>query len=183
MNLKSYLLACGVLENGTKKDIKAAKKKYRQIYQKQYQQDYQKRVIRKKIQFTKKEFKHIERLAKQHKQGIAPFLKSCIFGYLEQVFVVPDEEEVRQLELSIRRIGTNINQIARHTNREHRVGEETIKGIQQQIRGLEQRISTALRQPKTAVELFHDAAKDSPRAVQYLERLLTNYRQKVGQNE
>ena len=115
-------------------------------YQQAYHKDYQKRTKRVSPVLTLAEYAQLKREAKRHAMPVATFARACIFAYLDGTYVVPDEERLHQLEVALRRIGSNVNQIAA---RAHRVGLSTfeISNALALVYELEDQVAEALRRP------------------------------------
>ena len=77
---------------------------------------------------------------------MAPFIRASVLAYLDQCYVVPDDETVRQLELGIRRVGNNVNQL---TALAHRAGFDpsAIAELHDHLAELEEEVSRAFRDP------------------------------------
>jgi hypothetical protein len=86
----------------------------RRQYRKEYQSNYRKEHTRLEIALTEAQDRRLSEAAERHHIKRSAFVRKAAFSYLDRRYIVPDPELVRNLELSIRRIGTNLNQIARH---------------------------------------------------------------------
>ena len=116
----------------------------------EYMRDYQRkrRAGKKRVDlvYGLDEYLRLEREARAHGRKITPFIKACADAYLKKSYVVPDEERVHQLEVALRRIGSNVNQIAA---RAHRTGLSTseINKALALVYELEDQVAEALRNP------------------------------------
>lgn len=176
---RDYLFKEGVIENNTPEVLDDAKKRHKKDYQKEYQRAYKKKVIRKEIHLSEKEALSLETAALNHQMKVRPFIKECIFAYLNKTFVGVDEEQLHQSLIAISRVGNNINQIAFHLNRgENFNGKEVLELVYGQLERLENEVSEALSCPSSLEELFHEAVEKDTRVIDRLEQLIRDFRTK-----
>ena len=118
----------------------------RREYLKRYQRELRRRMRRVELLFDQADYDRLQRAAQRHHMKMAPFIRASVLAYLNGVYIVPDEERVRQLELGLRRVGTNINQI---TARMHRAGFDpsVITELHQHLAELEDELTRAFRDP------------------------------------
>ena len=93
-----------------------AKRQYRKLYQKDYQKKFRKNNIRKDIYFTPQEFSRLSKVAKHHKVSVPRLCKELSFAYLDSQFVLPDDKQIRRLELYLRGVTNNLNQLVRYVH-------------------------------------------------------------------
>lgn len=67
----------GVLENGSDKDMRDAKRTYWRLYKRYYQRNYRNEVVEKTLRFTPNEYATVSAQAETRKQSIHKYLKSC----------------------------------------------------------------------------------------------------------
>ena len=97
-----YAALAPLLEKGaTEQELKSARKKYWAEYRKLWRQ--KSRMITKEvtITFDKSEYKQITDGAIKHHKNRTKFLKLCIFAYLNQTFLLPNEIEVKRLSQTL----------------------------------------------------------------------------------
>ncbi|OFX27008.1 MAG: hypothetical protein A2033_16060 [Bacteroidetes bacterium GWA2_31_9] len=147
-SLKKYLFDTGAIENCNLDELEEMKSGYRKEYLKSYKASYLSNRIRREIIFSRDEFQAIAQFAKQNKHNPTPsFLKLCISGYINQKFMLPDENMLHQLLISIRRIGNNINQIAYRVNSFKNLSLNDEKSLYSYLEELEQIIINAMTNP------------------------------------
>jgi len=181
-NVQEYLFKNGYLDGShSKSDIAKVKQEWKKKYQKAYQRKYKKENYRKEIVFKKEEWKLIQQGAKNHNQEtkISPFLKECIFAYLNQCFVLPDDELVQSTEIEIRRVGVLLNQIARHINTSRTISFEQMEEVKKLLFNLDIFVHETLRTPKTIENLLDEAVDNDPQILNYLEQLIANKKQNL----
>ena len=110
-SFQEYLLANNLVDKLTIEERLALQKKWRNAYQKEYHQKYGKKRIRKTITLTKQENTILVTAAKKHKKTLNDFLKESAFAYLNQYYIVPNEKQVQEAIVQMRKIGTLINQV------------------------------------------------------------------------
>lgn len=146
-SLKRYLIEEVIQPGITSEEIQSAKKQYRKQYQKVYQQQYTKKKQRKSLLFTKPEYRQLEEAAKQHQIKPATFAKRAIFAYLDKQYIVPNENQIHNLKMALKSIGTNINQIAYKTNSTGQLSAKDFESLFQLLHQLEDRMLSALKHP------------------------------------
>ena len=139
-----------------------------------YQRQYRKRRRRVDVLFEPDEYAQIKQAATRHNMKVAPFIRACVGGYLQRVYVLPDDEVLRQLQLGIRRIGTNLNQLVR---RAHRVGVEpvNIDGVNRHLAALEDEIIYALQTPPELLDVIDHALQERPELAGEIQGILDAY--------
>jgi hypothetical protein len=128
---------------------------------------------RKEILFTPEDVALIQHAAKQHQESFGGFVKKAIQAYLKRLYIVPDEEQLQSLELSLKRIGTNVNQIAFVVNRSRSVESRQLAELQKQMAALETALSEFLHKPDNLNELVREALKTHPNYRVILMEILT----------
>jgi hypothetical protein len=87
-----------LLEQGaTEQELRSARKVYWAEYRKQWRRNARKSNKEVVITFDKDEYKQITDGAIKHKKNKTKFLKQCVFAYLNQRFIFPDEKEMKRL--------------------------------------------------------------------------------------
>jgi hypothetical protein len=95
-----YLEETGVLEHGTPEEIGAARAEYWKAYKRKWKKE-QRTVYT--ISLTHKEVKELERAATRHHRASTTFIREALFAYLNQRFIVPDTETVREVRMLLAR--------------------------------------------------------------------------------
>ena len=122
------------------------------MYKKQKNREYKAKWAREMIRFSPREIEELTKIAKQYGIARAPFLKACIYGYLKDHYVLPDDTKVRSLELGIHQISQSINQTVRHIHNNGIMSIDDLEKIKQQIHRLEAVISHTMRTPPNLKE-------------------------------
>lgn len=137
-----YLDAIGVLEHGTDAEIKAAKQAYRKKYFQQYKRNQRITKPEYVVNFSKStgELETVVKAAKRHKMSMTNFLRSAVLAYLHQTFLVPNREQVAQLEVLLSDCLNEIQTIVRPKEKYHWQREEKWEKIELRITKLEQQI-------------------------------------------
>lgn len=110
-----YLESVGVLENGTGEQIKQAKKNYRKRYLYQYKKKQRTDNADISILLSKKngEYERVKGEAQRHGLCVSVFLKESALAYLNNSFVVPNREQIAELEQLLSRCLNEIQTIYR----------------------------------------------------------------------
>lgn len=88
--------------------IEAAKKEYRKAYLRERQREFRAKYRSVTVSFLKKEATELEAYAKLHELKLSDFVKACVFAYLNQGFIIPNNDKIQRLELLLLRIGNNV---------------------------------------------------------------------------
>lgn len=177
-SLIEYLDQSGVLEQGDELGIKAAKKAYRKSYQRAYKRHQRSQRKEYQIQLTKEENKHICEAAKKHQLSPSAFIKKATLAYLQQVYVVPDNERVAQLEYLLSIAYSSINQITGKTPQLSHDYERLSQIIEQ----LEREVTQALRHPPSLEMLIVKTIKSNPNFRKILTHILNSTTSYDNQN-
>ena len=127
------------------------------------------------LYLTLEEWKRLSALAKAHGLKLSPFLKACVLAYLEKLFILPDRKVLHDLEVGMRKIGTNINQIAYVANRESSVSANALDQLILHTKDLEALISKSLTYPDDLESLIRKALVELPSFAVILQRILNEY--------
>ena len=144
-----FLENSGVLENGTDEDIKAAKK----AYLKEYYLTYKRNQRNQKPEFTvnfsneKGEYHSVEHAARSHKMTITAFIRRAVLSYINQRFIVPNPEQVANLEQILSNCLNEIQSIVRVREKYHWEREQKFEAIEKRIERLEYNINQIFRNP------------------------------------
>ena len=92
----AYLDAIGVLEKGSDKEIKAAKRIYRQNYFLEFKRRQRIKKPEYTVHFSKEngEYETVSLAAKKHKITITAFIHLATLAYIRKTYVVPDRLQV-----------------------------------------------------------------------------------------
>ncbi len=168
MTLKEYL-AHHLPENATPDEVERLKRRYRKIYLKNYKAQYKGK--RKELVFSPEEFKRLEKLAGQHQMKLGSFIKACTFAYIDQEYILPDDQQALALERQIRAIGNNINQITYKLNATGQYNTIDSETIYHNLYQLEQAVSTAFRAPPNLLDYLKAVIKENPNLKHQIQNL------------
>ncbi len=177
-SLIEYLDQSGVLEIGDELAIKAAKKAYRKSYQRAYKRHQRSQRKEYQIQLSKEENKLIREQAQKHHSSPSAFIKKAALGYLQNEYLVPDNERIAQLEYLLSIAYSSINQIAEKTPQLPNDYERLSKIIEQ----LEREVTQALRYPPNLEMLIVKTVKNNPDFRKVLTHILNSTTSYDNQN-
>jgi len=150
----AYLDASGVLEKGTKEEIRAAKKEYR----KKYLLNYKRKQRTKKPEFAvclskdDGEYSKILSESKKHKSTVPAFLKLATLAYISKTYIVPDRLLIAKLEQLLSQCLNEIQLIVRLKEKYFWGKEEKFKVIENRIAKLESELNELFNKPFTLEE-------------------------------
>lgn len=174
--LYQYLQRIGLFDYEVSPEVLAeAKKQYRKEYQKEYQKQFRLKNIRKDIYFTPKEFKHLSSIARKQNKSIPKLCKELIFAYLQKLYVLPDDETVRQLELYLRGATNNLNQTVRYIHQRKELTLDDFAYLRNQVDTIENKVSQLLRSPLDLEKYLEDKIEHDPQLIYLLEYLINKH--------
>lgn len=174
-SLKAYLFESGILEQGTQEEIAAAKKTYRRQYLKRKKEEYRARHQTISLSFTNEDAKELAQKASTYEMRLPAFIKACVYAYLEQIFVLPNEAEVQKIELLLRQIGNNVNQITRLCNRLSVSPETALCDIHGLLQKLDGDLTELFRRPKSVEILLIEGLKQHPQFIHRLQKIIDQH--------
>jgi len=144
-----YLDALGVLENGTEEEIKAAKKAYRKDYFLRYKREQRAKKPEFTINFSNKngEYTKVKRGAERHKMTITAFIRSSVLAYIDQKFLVPNQDQVIRLEQILSQCLNEISKLVSTREKYYWDRSEKFEAIEKRIQQLESDINLVFRNP------------------------------------
>lgn len=168
-----YLQRMGLLEYDASPSVIAeAKREFRKAYQQDYQKNYRKKKVRKDLYFSPQEFNRLSSLARKHKKPVSKLCKELIFGYMDKQFILPDDQQVRNLELYLRGVTNNINQLVRYIHQRKDLHYEDIVSIQNQVNEIEGVISRNFRTPDDLEGFLKNLLEQNPSSIYTLENFI-----------
>jgi len=144
-----YLDSLGILEKGTDEEIKAAKLAYRKKYLLKYKRNQRSRKPEFVVNFSteKGEYHRVEYAAKAHKMSITAFIRSSVLAYINQRFVVPNQDQIAILEQILSQCLNEIQTIVRIKDKYYWEKESKMEVIEKRIELMEEEINQVFRNP------------------------------------
>lgn len=177
-SFQEYLLVNNLTDKLSETDRIELQAQWRKAYQRAYHKNYGQKRIRKTITLSPVEDAQLQKAAEAYDLKMNDFLKETLFAYLNNVYVVPNQNQVQQLILQIRKIGTNINQIARHINSCQKVEEGQLGLIYVLLKRMELCINNRLCQPELLEERLEEVLQKQPEYGEVLQHILTKHKTK-----
>jgi len=169
---RHYLMRLGLAEapHDSEKVI-AAKKAYRAWYKREKNKEYRESRSYVKLMLLPAEKRKLKKAAGHHGKHLATFIKMIALAYLDKVYILPDEDQLRKLEIAYRRVGNNINQIAKKCNSQTSTRYLDVVRLQNQLSALEKETTKYLRKPMTLDRLVESLLKE-PQLLDQVKRTL-----------
>ncbi len=157
-----------------------AKREYRKQYQRAYQKEYRNKNnhVRKDIYFTPQEFSRLTKVAKQHNVSVPRLCKELSFAYINSQFVLPDDKQIRRLELYLRGVTNNLNQLVRYVHQRKDLSVIDISTLREQVNEMENHISTTLRSPVNLQDYLERLVQQKPEVLSVLHYIIETYKPK-----
>jgi hypothetical protein len=145
----AYLDSLGILENGSDEEIKAAKRAYRKSYFKRYKRNQRIAKPEYVVNFSKEngELETVAKAAKWHRMTMTNFLRSAVLAYLHRTYLVPNRDEVAQLELLLSNCLNEIQTLVSVRTKHSWDSVQRWEQIELKIQKLEKQIGDLFRNP------------------------------------
>jgi hypothetical protein len=173
-NFQNYLIAKGRL-NASKSEKEELFKAYRKEYFKNYNKDRKSHSKLVQLWFKTPEYSVLSEDAEKLGIKITELIRKVLKVYKEQSFVLPDEEVLHDLIVSLTRIGTNLNQISYLCNSQKKVGYKEIEEVKILFNKIEQTTLNHFR-PLHLENYVRNQAKRNPMFISHLERIIQDYK-------
>ena len=153
-------------------DLEVLKQKHRKAYLQQKYQEYKLKWKKETLRFTHEEFAEITQIAERYGLKRAPFLKACIFAYINDTFIVPDDTQIRVFERGINQIAQSINETVRYIHLNQNIRLADLEAIKQQIFQLELAVSETFRNPPNLKQWLTNQIHTDEHFLQKLNQIL-----------
>lgn len=182
IGLKEYLLSQGINPDEKTDKYYSARRAHQKLYQKEYRKLRKQKVFRVELALTPKQHRMFLAECKKYGKSMPSLLLLLACSYLEEVFVVPNEEIIRALQIDIRRIGNNLNQVVVKINKSNTVFHSDLWKMQEMVKDLEGAISKIFREPIKLKELLKPIIKEHSGATKVIWEVLkeTGYDIKIS---
>ena len=163
-------------EDATPQQVEELKREWQKKRTKKYQREYKKKHYRKDLLFKEEEWRIVSQAAEKHNMKANQFIKSCLLAYLNQCFILPEDEDVKAVEISMIRYGTLLNQIARQVNTRGGALASEVQQIQEDHKRLRAFVEAKLRVPTTIEQLLKEELESNPQLLPHVEKLIGQYK-------
>jgi hypothetical protein len=144
-----YLNALGILEKGSVEEIKAAKRQYRLNYFIEFRKEYRKKKQEYGVYYSKENGEHdrIIQAAQKHNLTTAAFIQLSSLAYIDKKYIVPNRQQVDQLECLLSDCLDQVRGLASQKERFLWNREQKLIAIEKRIERLEAQINQVFRNP------------------------------------
>ena len=126
----------------------------------------------------------LKKEAERYQMKLPEYLRQCIDAYRSQTFILPNEEQVRSLEIELKRIGNNINQIAKHLNQQQSNPHSSIELVRKELEAFDQKFSRIFRTPWKLKSFIEKRIEEDPTVLLMLLQLVTqNIKQQLHDHQ
>ena len=171
---REYLTRLGLWGSDDFSKVEKAKIAYRKRYKRYKNREYYRTRCFVRLRLLPKEKKILSIGAKNHKQPLAKYVREIALAYQRKVYVLPDKQQLHNLEIGFRRIGNNINQVARICNARQEARYNDVVVLQQQLIALEKLVTSYLIQPMTLENLVKVELAKRPDLLATVKKLIQN---------
>lgn len=172
MNFEQYLI-----DNGTPFPEKEAReelrKQYRKAYQKQYGQSRKTNTRTIKVTLASEVYEQIQAHADSLGLKPATYTRKALFAAINQCYVLPDHEVLRDVIIALKDNSGKLNQIAHCMSRNYYIGDELT-----QARDILLRLEAFLHEklaPISLVEFLEKEIDANPKFLPALRQILKDY--------
>lgn len=182
--LKEYLFHLGVDKDTPPEEVAAIKAEYRKQYLKEKKQQRRRTHTSITLSYPNREAGTLKQEATSYQMKLPEYLRQCIDAYRSQTFILPNEEQIRSLEIELKRIGNNINQIAKHLNRQQRNPHSSIELVRKELEAFDQKFSRIFRAPWRLKSFIEKRIEEDPTVLLMLLQLVTqNIKQRLHDHQ
>mgnify|MGYP000250564154 CR=1 FL=1 len=150
MNFQEYLQHIGYSTvNRSAEDIAIVKAEYHRFYQRNYHKNYRKNVKRVEIQFGKKEFITIQKIAEFYGEKPRGFIRKAVLCFMQSETYIPSKSSLNDIAMLIRRSANNINQLVYSSHRNQAIYQENVQALVIEVSTMEQNLRNFYQKPTT----------------------------------
>jgi len=175
ISLKEYLISLGEEIWSDPKQLNAAKEQYKKSYMKAYKRAYNQENKRIKLTFKKSEYEAIQKGAAKVKKPVATYIKECFDAYQNSEYILPDKNQVQEMNRLFLNISNNVNQVARYGNENRFISADSIKYLYTQLKEIKTQMDNTFKRPENLLEVVEDAIQNNPFLQSELFNLLSKY--------
>lgn len=174
-SLQSELFRNGLIERGDLEEIRKFKRDRHRRLSKEANKEFLRDKKVKSLVFDQSDYKRIQNLAREYKMPEATFLKACIFGYIDSVYIPVDKQAVTNISNLLLDIKNAVLHSLSLVTMNGEIKHEDLQTITQQIADLEYFISSTLNNPpRLSVWIQREVAKD-PQFLPHLLQAVSQY--------
>lgn len=155
-----YLESLGILEQGTKEEISAAKKHYWATYKAAWRKAKRSTETEFITSWNDDELQVLDDAAKRHHTSRTQFIKQATLAYINSSFIVPDSKAVRSIG---QLIGLTLNSLQELIDSENISAGEGKQAIEN-FYSLEHTILSTLHNPKSLEQHITELISEHPNA-------------------
>jgi hypothetical protein len=169
-SLYTFLKSIGILENGTNDEIQNARKEYWRKYKCRWRNEKRKKEKEFTISLNRDELTLLNLEAKRHKASRTKFIKHAAFAYINKIYLVPNQSEVRQIAQLLALTYNTIQDLIE----ENKIDIHISRGVLKSIHKLEREVLPLLSNPLTVEEQLEHYIKKYPEKREALLNLINS---------
>lgn len=164
MKFYEYLAEQGLLHilEGPPKRIDEMRAIFKKENRKRYVKEYRKKRIHRVIIFSQEEYDLLVQASKNHDLPFATFVRESALKYISRGFIVPDKDELKNIQVLLRRYGVLLNQAQFVINSQKYASPEQIRSIRKNFFDLEKEIRGIIESPIIIEDFIADLLKQDP---------------------
>ena len=141
-------------EHISETQLNQGKRMYRRIYNREYQRQRRKERPVVRISLSQSEYQTLQEAAHAHHRPLSSFLKESTIAYLNQTYLVPDEERLIEFREYLALMRYDIQRISEQLGNEpsSETGEGIYASLLERIEGIESALIKALAHPPLAAK-------------------------------
>jgi len=176
MKFYEYLAEQGLLHilEGPPERIDEIRAIFKQDNRKRYVKDYHKLRVHRVIIFTQEEYNQLLQASKNHGLPFATFVRESALNYVSRGFIVPDKEELRQIQVLLKKYGVLLNQTVYVINSHKHASPMLINRINENFLALENEIRAVIETPIIIEDFITELIKKEPSYHPRIQTTLNN---------
>lgn len=124
------------------------------------------KFIKKEIRLRPQELSLLQEATKRHNSRLTVFIKQAALAYIQGVYILSDETQIKHFEHSLRQVSDAIHYIAQ---RAHEFSTEQFQELQDLITALESALHRIFHQPQKLETILKEVVHEHPNLHQWLK--------------
>lgn len=174
-NTLSEFLFRQQLEKGVSdRKLESLKQVHRYSYLRRYSRENKAKRVN--ITLTKKEYDRLSKESKRVRKKPTAYIKELALAYLDQEYILEQDDQLEKLQYSLLKIGNNLNQLVTKVNRTRVVERSQVLNVVDLFKVVKAQVDSALRSPQELERYVLDRVEADP---QFREKVNSIIKQNV----
>jgi hypothetical protein len=125
--------------------------------------------IKKEIRLRPAELSLLQEATKRHNSRLTVFIKQAALSYIQGVYILPDDTQIKHFERSLRQVSDAVHYISQ---RAHEFSDSQFQELQDLITTLEGSLHTIFHKPQRLETLLEEMVKEHPNIHKWVRKQL-----------